>query len=438
MTGRIVNGMLVSLLLLAGMVHAEAGETRGRNVPFPEQMTGTLQLEEVLSAALAWNPQLMAQGYQFRAAEDLAQQSRALPNPELAFEMGEVDRDGEMFDAAEWSISLGQAVELGGKRKWRIRQAELEGEIAEWDWQVQRLDVVTQTHQRFARVLANQMRVSLAEATIKVAEGTSDAVEDRVKAGKEPPLQAAKARAELELTRLELLEVENELRSSRKNLAAMWGSEEALFDKVEGEFAELPSGDISLSMLRKKMDLSPEMGRWESEQRLMEAALSSEKAARVPDLDLSAAYNYYREDGTEAMAFGIGLPLPLFNRNAASISAARRSLVQSAEEQHAAEIELAATLSEEHAGLVLAIKRVRALESKVLPAMEDAFEAASIGYRQGKFGFLDMLDAQRGLFEARVTLVDARLDYHNALAEIHRIVGEPMETSTLRKEEGSR
>ena len=38
---------------------------------------------------------------------------------------------------------------------------------------------------------------------------------------------------------------------------------------------------------------------------------------------------------------------------------------------------------------------------------ESAFAAAREGYGQGKFSFLDMLDAQRELFKARVALVDA-------------------------------
>jgi cobalt-zinc-cadmium efflux system outer membrane protein len=59
--------------------------------------------------------------------------------------------------------------------------------------------------------------------------------------------------------------------------------------------------------------------------------------------------------------------------------------------------------------------------------MEEAFNAAHAGYTQGKFGFLDMLDAQRGLFEATGELVDALADYHVALAEIQRLTGTGIE-----------
>ncbi len=70
--------------------------------------------------------------------------------------------------------------------------------------------------------------------------------------------------------------------------------------------------------------------------------------------------------------------------------------------------------------------------------MEEAFEAAHEGYREGKFGVLDMLDAQRGLFAARGALVSGLSDYHAAVAQLQRITGtdiqELVETKTEEKQ----
>jgi cobalt-zinc-cadmium efflux system outer membrane protein len=65
--------------------------------------------------------------------------------------------------------------------------------------------------------------------------------------------------------------------------------------------------------------------------------------------------------------------------------------------------------------------------------MEQAFAAAHDGYQQGKFGFLDILDAQRGLFEAKGALVDALSDYHAALTDIQRVTGTNIEDLIDRK-----
>mgnify|MGYP003735378489 CR=1 FL=1 len=46
--------------------------------------------------------------------------------------------------------------------------------------------------------------------------------------------------------------------------------------------------------------------------------------------------------------------------------------------------------------------------AEVLPAAQAAYDAASAGFREGKFPFLDVLDAQRALFNAEQALVQLR------------------------------
>ena len=172
--------------------------------------------------------------------------------------------------------------------------------------------------------------------------------------------------------------------------------------------------------------------------RLREAALSAAKAGRVPDLEAFVGLQRYEEDGSDALAFGMGMPLPLFDRNQGEIEAAGHALAQATAERESAEIALTTSLAAAHALLTAAHNRVQALRSRVVPSMEEAFGAAREGYQQGKFGFLDMLDAQRGLFEARGALLDALTDYHGAVGEIERITGIRMEELARVQEENTR
>jgi cobalt-zinc-cadmium efflux system outer membrane protein len=64
------------------------------------------------------------------------------------------------------------------------------------------------------------------------------------------------------------------------------------------------------------------------------------------------------------------------------------------------------------------------LQQDVLPATHETFQATQEGYRQGKFGFLDVLDAQRTLFETRGQFLEALTAYHQAVADIERLIGE--------------
>ncbi|MFC1452556.1 TolC family protein [Verrucomicrobiota bacterium] len=389
---------------------------------------GTLRLDHALAAALLHNPELEGFAYEVRAAEAREMQARALPNPELEIEIEEYNRDGEGFSSAETGISLGQLIELGGKRRWRTRVAQAEGRLAGWDYEAKRLDVFAETARRFAAVVAAQRRHVLSQSSIDVAERNAEAVQERVKAGKEPPFQAAKAGAELEIARMEGVAARHALAAARANLVAMWTAPAAEFGTAEDNLDAVLDVVPSLERLQSKLSSSPELERWEADIELRETALASEKAARVPDLEASVGVHRYEEDGTDSISFGIGLPLPVFDRNRGNTSAARHELEKARSEQRAAAASLKAQLAQAHADLASAHGRARALALKVVPATTEAFEAVREGYQQGKFGFLDMLDAQRGLFEAKASLIDSLEDYHGAATAIERITATGLAT----------
>jgi len=407
-----------------GKQYASAGDVpagKTGSMQPPAVPKGNLTLADALAASMLRNPELAAYAFDMRAAEARLLQARVLPNPELEFEVEECDRDGNGFDSAETAVVLTQTFELGGKRRWRKRAAQAEGDLAGCDYESKRLDVFAETARRFVHVLAAQERLELAASAVELAQKTNGAVSERVKAGKEPPLQASKSEAELEMARLDALAAQNTLAVARKKLAAMWGAETAAFDTAEGSLDHVPNAAASLEELRSRLEFNPDLARWDTELRLRRAALASQKAARVPDLKASLGFLQYEEDGTDAFAFGVGAPLPLFDWNHGNIMAARHELAAAESERSAAAVELAAALAEAQASLTNAHQRVRTLRTKVVPAMEQAYEAAHEGYRQGKFDFLDMLDAQRGLFEAQTSLVDALNEYQAALIDIQRI-----------------
>lgn len=401
----------------------EATSEAVRRVLVPD----VLKLTDALSLALRGNAELAAFSYEVRAAEARVLQAGVLPNPELELGVDEYDRDGAGFDSAETAVTLGQLFELGGKRHWRKRMAEAEGELAGWDYEAKRLDVFAETARRFTAAVAAQERLDLARAAVGLAEKTSQAVAERVNAGKEPPLQASKSEAELEMARLDAQTAESALQVARRNLATMWGAEQAAFVEVQGKLDHVSRSIPALESLRSRLTDNPDLARWEAELRLRRATLSSEKAARIPDLEGSVGYVQFEEEGTDALAFGIGMPLPLFDRNQGNIAAATHGLAKADAERSATEVALAADLAAAHAALSISHERVAALRGKVVPAMEQAYQAAHEGYQQGKFGFLDMLDAQRGLFEAQGALVDALGDYQDALIEIQRLTGTRLE-----------
>ncbi len=60
----------------------------------------------------------------------------------------------------------------------------------------------------------------------------------------------------------------------------------------------------------------------------------------------------------------------------------------------------------------------------MLPKAQQAFEATQEGYRQGKFGLVDVLLSQRALFDAREELLETFARHHEAKVELERFTGQ--------------
>ena len=386
--------------------------------------TGALALRDALSLALVRNPELGAASWDVRAAEARALQAGLRPNPELEVEAEEIARESGSagLAGAEASLVLSQVVELGGKRAKRVRVAQLDGELAGWDYETKRLEVFSAVAEAFIEVLAAQERAALADDMARLAERGYQTVAAKVKAGKEAPVEEDKARVELAASRIELAQAKRALAARRRALAALWGSRSATFSPVSGQIdalAPVPPAEQLTPLLAQ----NPDVARWAAELRQRQAALALEQASRVPDVTLSGGVAYFNETDDGAFIVGVGLPLPLFDRNQGGIAEARAELAKAREEQRAAEVQAHADLGEAHEGLASSHEEATALKAEVLPAAQRAFDAAQEGYRQGKFGYLEVLDAQRTLFEARQKLIETLAAYHKAVVSVERLVG---------------
>ncbi len=389
----------------------------------PVNPTGSITLPQALDLALAYNLDLKAAAHGVRAEQALSKQARRLPNPELEAEVEEYDRDGAGSESAETSLTLGMTIELGGKRRLRKTAAESSAAAVSSDYESKKLELTANTKQAFMAVVAAREHLELATAMSELAKEVHNAVSEKVTAGKEPPFQAAKTEGALEIAGIEATEAESDLKMAKMKLAAMWGATEAKFEDVDATLALTLDKLPTLKELRPRLLDSPAVARCNAQVRMQNALLKAEKAGRIPDLETSVGLSQYEEDDTSALAFGVGITLPIFDWNSGNVNAAEQEMLKAKAERRSTELALANELAEIRAALEVAHKRARVLESKVVPAMESAFESAHTGYREGKFRLLELLDARQGLYDTKAAMVDALLEAHNALADIERVIG---------------
>jgi cobalt-zinc-cadmium efflux system outer membrane protein len=400
------------------------GPSSARDIPEP---TGQLTLLQAQTLALQHHPKLAAFGWEVRAGEARILQAGLPPNPEVEIEVEDFAGSGELqgFQGTEITIHLSQLIELAGKRRKRTRVAALERDLTAWDYEATRLDVLTQVTQAFVEVLSAQERLALTAELMRLAEQVLNTVAERVKAGKVSPVEETRARVALSTSRIAVERSQRELDAARKRLAAIWGSNPAVFEKAAGTLdtmVAIPPAE----QLVERLTQNPDLARWVTEMAQRQTALELAGAQGIPDPTIGGGFRHTRETGDNALVMSVSFPLPVFDRNQGGVLEARYQLAKAEQERRAVEIQGRAALAEAYAALSSAFGEATTLKNEVLPGAQRAFEAASEGYRQGKFGFLDVLDAQRTLFEARGQYLEVLAAYHQAAAEVERLIGEPL------------
>jgi cobalt-zinc-cadmium efflux system outer membrane protein len=407
----------------------EAPPAAGAPLPdAPAEPTGVLRLQDALAAALLRNPELATDAYELRAREAARVQAGAYPNPTASLELEDFAGSGEFrgVRSAQTTLQLGQLIELGGKRAARVGLASADRDLAAWDYEVRRIDVLSRTTNGFVDVLAAQERLRLADESLELARTVQRVASLRRREGLASPAEEIRAEIHVDIAGVEREHTEHELATARQALAATWAGETARFERAEGDLAVLPAVPSSAE-LERRLEASPDVARWQTELARRGALREQAKSARVPDLALSAGPRRLSGPEDTALVVGITIPLPLWNRNRGAIEEAEHRLAKVAAEARTARVRSATDLATAQVELLASTEEAHLLRTRVLPGIERAVDIMRSGYEGGRFAQIEVLDAQRARVEALEQYLRALTEAHHSAQRIERLTGVPLE-----------
>lgn len=378
----------------------------------------SLTLDQALKRVLESNYSLSSARYAADSTEGTVLQAGARPNPVLGIEVEDTSRKA----ARSTTTTLSVPIELGGKRDARITVAKLARDRARQEAEQVRADVRAQTVAAFFDVLIAQERAALSAKTVEIARDAHRIAAKRVGAGKVPPLEADRAQVELANAELEMAQAASSLESARRGLSVLWGDPSPLFIKAEGDMA-VPLDRPRLDDLSAALEQSPSIQAARLESERSRAQIEVERSKRYPDIEVSAGVIRNNELGRNQMMLGVSIPLPLFDRNQGNIYEASMLAYKRRDDYLDLKARLQTQLQRTAGEFDLAKSTALRLESEILPSAGTAFERAKRGFEAGKFGFTEVLDAQRTLFQARARRLSALSAAYQALAQIDRILG---------------
>ena len=395
------------------------GRTRG---VAEEPAVMTLRAAEDL--ALVSNPDLAVATRELEATEGAVIQGAARPNPQLGFLLEDTHKATRTT-----TLQVNQPIELGGKRAARLDAAVRGRDIAAVELDLRRAEIRATVTANFFGVLSAQERVRLAQDVANLAKRATEVAGKRVASGKVPPIEETKARVAEASVRIDLSLAQSELRTSRQRLASTWGNPSPRFERVDGRLEPLPSLPSSESINARLAD-SPHLIRAKIEIQRRKSLADLERAKRTPDLTVSLGAIRSEELGRNQLLLGVSIPIPVFYSNRGNQLESLKRTDKARDEQAATQIRLTSEVRQAYERLRAARNEVETLQRDVLPGAQSAYDVAIRGFELGKFNFLDVLDAQRTLFQAKSQNLRAVAEAHRAGAEIDLLLADTTTLST--------
>ncbi|OGT43671.1 MAG: hypothetical protein A3F13_08585 [Gammaproteobacteria bacterium RIFCSPHIGHO2_12_FULL_40_19] len=405
------------LIVLSLLILLFSANSFAHTMPF-------LTLQKAWQKVQISNPGLKSSGFGIAAALGDVTQSRFIPNPSLNVVAenfgGNRSAQDEESDTTVW---LNQPIQLGDKRHLRMQTASSQYGASVLVFKTQKTRAFLQTTESFLSVAQAQAQFRLAQQAVRINQQTVNTIQRRATAGRAPELELKSAQVALADQKILEKTALQQWLSARYNLASLWGG--SLSDVKEVTLQSFNTG-WSLPSLPSLMNLlqnNASLKAFKQQAKVAHTEVGLARANGKPDINIGAGYRHFNQTNDHAYVAQISLPLPLFNRNQGNIAKAlansNSAIQQWLNQRNALKNELFAT----YQNAVLARSQVNMLQKNIIPNAQQALALAREGYVQGRFSYLDLLNAQQKLRDEKARYITALFTYRKAWIALQVLVG---------------
>ncbi len=383
----------------------------------------SLSLEDALKLALQYNPTLRAQQEALKSTKAGEITAGLRPNPTLNF-LGEQFAGGSASQT-QYTVNVGQTIELGGKRQRRIDSARAATQVAGYTLEDTRRTTILAVKTAFANALVAREQLGLAEQNLKTLDDTERLQRLRVEKGDLSELELLRIQVQRFTFERDAADARQALDAAKIALRAAVGEANIAeqFD-ITGQlgFEEVPLDRQSL--LRAAIANRPDLRAAVAD---IERARADHKLAQANAWwDVTPQLEYQRIGPDNTLGFGFSIPIRIFDRNQGEIARTRAEIARVEAVRQATALGVLAAVDTDLTSAVTQRDRVISLRDVYLPKATRARDTVDYAYRRGGASLLDFLDAQRSYRETALAHMQALGAYLTAIYQLEADVGQPI------------
>ena len=387
------RALLAAFVLLAGPAQAQ------------QPALAPISLQELEQLALENNPTGTAAAAGIDAARGRTRQAGAWPNPVIGYS-GEEIKTGDLDRRGEHGFFIEQTIPVGGKLRLSQNVFQKTIDQAEAVRDLQRLRIISSVRQAYYSVLLTERRIEVQERLAALASEAVGVTAQLFNVGAADRPDYLEIEIESRRLQLQLNRSRNERFALRAHLAALTGVREVadrpLARTIDAAIPNLERDQV----MRTLLEQSPELRAARANLERTRAVTARARGETFPDLFLRGGSAYNREQGEDTGrpigwegTLEAGVSVPLFNRNAGGVAAARADETRAQAEVTRLELTLQSRAASQFATYLTALRDAEAYRSEILPRAEEAYCLYLTRYREMAAAYPQVLVAQRTFFE---------------------------------------
>ncbi len=381
-------------------------------MPFNPADGVTLAEGEVV--ALVFNPDLRIARLKAGVAKATAEFAGRWDDPELMIDVQKVTQSVPnpwvIGSALSFTIPISGRLQVEKSRAEADVHAEL-ARVVEDEWKVLRDLRIS-----WLSWSANKLRLEEAERIVGSLDSVVDTTSKLTEAGELPRTESALFKIEQESRKADVAQLRGQVAEDEQDIRSLLGISPTAPIKLISALSS------AISSQRGKLEeTNATLVRLQSDYEVAELTLMREIRKQYPDLQLGPQFE--EDQGLSKIGVIGAIPIPMLNSNKGGIAAARaeRELARAAFETELERTE--GRLAAMRARLDGTRSRRKSLDSNVVPLVDRQVEDARSLLELGESGSLVLLESLVRAHEAKLDLIEVRLEESTTETEIRHLLG---------------
>jgi multidrug efflux system outer membrane protein len=337
---------------------------------------------------------------------------------------------GPVQDQYEATLSVNWEIDLFGKRRRETEAARAQVLASEEGRRATILTLVSSVASSYITLRELERELQIARDTAASREASYKLFQDRFEGGTVSELELAQAKSQFEASLVDIPRLESLIGQQENALSILLGRNPGPI-RASQPLQALAVPPVPAGLPSELIERRPDLRQAEQQLVAANALIGAARAQYFPTISLTGLFGYISKDfsslfsgSTKVWSYGLGVSAPIFTGGGIA-GQVRQAEAQQQEALLTYQKAIQVAFQEVSDALLTHAKSRDQLgfQARQVDTLRNYLELARLRYDEGYTSYIEVLDAERSLFEAEVSYTQTQSQVYASLVNLYKAMG---------------